>query len=283
MTWQPSRLQPWADRPWPIEPRALIALAEAGSGAEQMEPPATGPRLATKVRGAIAVIPLEGVIMPWKAEAFADATASAAADPAIGGIVMAIDSPGGVITGVPEAAAEIFALRGSKPMVAISTGMMASAAYWIGSAADTLISSPSAYTGSIGVWTMHADLTKLLDDFGVKISLISAGKYKVEGNWFEPLGDEARAAIQTDVDEAYDMFLKAVARHRGVTAAAVRNGYGEGRVLSAERAKEADLVDRIGTLGAVLSSMAGPPKSIGRAASALARRLELDLELDAAG
>ncbi|MCI0547728.1 MAG: S49 family peptidase, partial [Candidatus Rokubacteria bacterium] len=139
--------------------------------------------------------------------------------------------------------------------------------------------SPSSYTGSIGVWTMHADLSKMLDEIGIKVSLISAGKYKVEGNWFEPLGEEARAALQVDVDDAYREFLGAVARHRGVTAAAVRNGYGEGRVLNAQRAKEAGLVDKIGPLTAVIGQLVGPPKPAptpGRSAVGLRRRLDLD-------
>lgn len=276
MPWQPNCLQPWAERPWPMEPRALAALAGDGAGAEQLDPPASGPRLATKVRGAVAVIPLEGVIMPWKAEAVAESVLAAAADPAIGATVLAIDSPGGVITGVPEAADAIFATRGQKPLIAVTTGMMASAAYWIGSAADTLVSSPSAYAGSIGVWTMHADLSQMLEQAGVKVSLISAGKYKVEGNWLEPLADEARAAIQADVDDAYDSFVRAVARHRGTKPSDVRAGYGEGRVLNAEKAKAAGLVDRIGTLGAVLGALSGPPKALGRAASTLRRRLDLD-------
>jgi signal peptide peptidase SppA len=277
MLWQPSRLQPWAERPWPIEPRSLAALVTEGVGHEGLEPPAAGPRLATKVRGDVAIVPLEGVVMPWKAEAFAGAVTAAMADSTVGAVVLAIDSPGGVITGVPEAADEIFATRGVKPIYAVSTGLMASAAYWLGSAADRVIASPSAYVGSIGVWTMHADLSKLLEEMGVKVSLISAGKYKVEGNWFESLSDEARAALQEDVNDAYASFLGAVGRHRGVSATEVRNGYGEGRVLNADRAKAAGLIDKIGTLGAVVGQLVGTPKGPpGRSASALRRRLDLD-------
>lgn len=277
MSWQPSRLQPWAELPWPMYPGALAAMIADGAGADALTPPAAGPRLATKVRGAVAVVSLEGTIMPWKAEAFADAVVSAAAEPGIGAIVMAIDSPGGVITGVPEAAEQIRAVRAEKPLIAVSMGMNASAAYWLSSAAKTVVASPSSYTGSIGVWTMHADVSKLLEDYGVKITLISAGKYKVEGNFFEPLGDVAKASIQADVNDAYTMFVKAVADHRGVSQAAVREGYGEGRVLNAHRALDAKLVDSVGTLGSVLAALAGPPKQVtGRAALALRRRLDLD-------
>lgn len=266
-------------RPWPMEPVALARLATEGpTASDPLEPPATGPRVASKVRGAVALIGLEGVVVPWKVEAFAGAVRAAAADPGVGALVLAIDSPGGVITGVPEAAETIYSLRGSKPITAVSTGLMASAAYWIGSAADTVVASPSAYAGSIGVWTMHADLSKLLDGMGIKVNLISAGKYKVEGNFFEPLSDEARASIQGDVDDAYDQFLAAVARHRADTPGNVRKGYGEGRVLNARRAKEAGLVDRIETLDTVVGKLAAPttPRPAGRAAAGLRRRVELE-------
>jgi signal peptide peptidase SppA len=269
----PDLLRPHSEKPWPMEPQALAGLLSGGYLADTMSPPSAGPKVAPKVRGAVAVIPLEGVIMPWKAEAFADAVLSASADPSISAIVMAVDSPGGVITGVPEAADAIRGVRNSKPMVAVSTGMNASAAYWLSSAAKTVVSSPSAYTGSIGVWTAHADLSKMLEDAGIKVTLISAGKHKVEGNMFAPLSDEAKAAIQEDVDDAYGQFVKAVASHRGVSQQAVREGYGEGRVLNAERAKKAGLIDEVGTLGTVIGALIPPS---GRNAKTLLRKLDLD-------
>lgn len=276
MPWQPESLRAYAERPWAMEPQALASLIATGHLADTMAPPTSGPRIAKKVTGAVAVIPLEGVIMPWKAEAFADAVLSAAADSSIGAIVLSVDSPGGMIVGVPEAADAIRGVRGSKPMVAVSTGLNASAAYWLSSAAKSVVSSPSASTGSIGVWTAHLDASAFLAQAGLKVTLISAGKYKVEGNMFEPLSTDAQAAIQGEVDDAYSQFVKAVASHRGVAQADVRNGYGEGRVLNADRAMKAGLVDAIQILGAVISDLTGSTTKIGRSAKTLSRKLDLD-------
>jgi ClpP class serine protease len=102
--------------------------------------------------------------------------------------------------------------------------------------------------------------------------LISAGKYKVEGNPFEPLSDEARAAFQARVDDYYRMFVDAVARYRGVSAAEVRSGFGEGRVVGAREAVRLGMADRIATLDEALSRLQGSSASKRPGAQAHYRR-----------
>lgn len=220
----------------------------------------------------IAVIPIRGVIAHrmgsmddssggTSAERIGAMLRTVASDPSIGTIVYDVDSPGGTIPGVQELAAEMFALRGQKKQIAVANGLMASAAYWLASQADEIVSIPSGTVGSIGVFTAHQDLSKALEKEGVNVTLISAGKFKTEGNPFEPLSEEARAVIQGRVDEAYAQFTKDVARGRGVSAADVRSGYGEGRALPAKDAKAAGLVDRIATMDDVIGKLAGAQSS----------------------
>jgi ClpP class serine protease len=95
--------------------------------------------------------------------------------------------------------------------------------------------------------------------------VIRAGKYKVEGNPFEPLSDEGRAFIQARVDEAYSSFVKDVARGRGVNVSDVKGGYGQGRALSAKDALTAGLIDRIGTMEDTFSRVLGKGHSTMRA------------------
>jgi len=212
--------------------------------------------------GRIAVVPIYGVIMQrsdYRWETSTEETGALLdaliARPDVDSIVLDINSPGGTVSGTPELAEKIFNARGEKKIVAVANSMAASAAYWIGSAASEFVVTPSGAAGSIGVWNMHIDQSKMLETFGVKASIISAGKYKVEGNSFEPLGEEARAEMQRVVDEYYDQFVSAVARNRGVTSSAVKGGYGEGRVLTASRAKDAGLVDRVATMSQVLGRL----------------------------
>jgi ClpP class serine protease len=122
-----------------------------------------------------------------------------------------------------------------------------------------------------------------LDQAGIGITLIAAGRYKVEGHAFSPLGDEARAAIQSDVNDWYGWFVDAVARGRRTTAAAVRSGYGEGRALNAQRALGAHLIDVIGTGELVLRNLGVGRDGAGRNAQTLLRKLKLDQDMENAG
>jgi signal peptide peptidase SppA len=228
-------------------------------------------------RGAVAVLPLRGVIAHrmggmdemsggMSAERFTSMIRSAAADPGISSIVIDVDSPGGTVAGVSEAADAVFQAREQKRIVAVANATMASAAYWIASQAHELVAVPSALDrsiGSIGVFTVHQDLSAHLEKEGVKVTLIKAGKHKAEANPFEPLSEELKAEIQASVDAAYGAFVKAVARGRGVSVADVKGGYGEGRALSAADAKAAGLIDRIASMDDVIGKLAGRRSAAG--------------------
>lgn len=177
------------------------------------------------------------------------------ADPNVGAIVFDHDSPGGSVYGVAELSDQIHAARGAKPIVAVVNSLSASASYWLASAADEIVITPGGEAGSIGVWTAHQDWSKFYEQKGIATTLVSAGKYKVEGHPYGPLNDEARAAIQDGVDKYYGMFVEHVARNRGDSTKNVRAGYGEGRVLVARDAVEAKLANRIGTMDQVIAEL----------------------------
>lgn len=256
-------------RPWAILPEALtmlVAALEAGPMAAELKAAEDGGAAKpTQAAGGTMVIPVQGYIVP-RANAMLEAwfgvtgisrikaqLREAIANPSVGRIVFDVDSPGGSVEGVAELASEILAARGKKPMTAVANGLMASAAYWIGSAADEIVVTPSGMVGSIGVLAVHEEVSGLLEKEGVAVTLITAGKYKAEANPYEPLGEEARAAIQKDVNHFYGMFVAAVAKGRGVKPAEVRGGFGEGRVVNAAEAVGLGMADRVATLDDVLS------------------------------
>jgi signal peptide peptidase SppA len=199
------------------------------------------------------------------------------ADESVSKIVLNIDSPGGLTGGVSELANKIMAARGQKPIVAVANSLAASAAYWIGSAADQFFASPGATVGSIGVYAMHQDVSKMAEDAGVKTTFISAGKYKTGGNQFEPLDDATKSRIQQRVDDTYAMFVRDVARGRGVPEATVRGGFGEGDVLMAKRAKAEGMIDGVLTFDDVLSrTYKASPASEGVAAEDVDPPVQVD-------
>jgi|GEM_PF-768249 len=263
-------------RVWALRPEKLHAINElirmradgqkftAEELRERIGAGPTSPRPRASTPGTLAMIPVLGVIS-HRMNLMADISGgtsieqltaqirAALADPAVKAIVLDVDSPGGSVDGVAELASEIFEARGQKKIIAIANGMAASAAYWLASAADEFVVTPTGAVGSIGVFAAHQDLSKALEAEGVKISLISAGKYKTEGNPYEPLSDEARAEMQSKVDAFYGMFSKAVARYRGATPADVRSGFGQGRMVMAADAVRENMADRVATLDDVLA------------------------------
>ena len=166
-------------------------------------------------------------------------------DESVRRIVLDIDSPGGSVYGVGELAASIRAARAQKPIVAVANSLAASAAYWIGCSASKFFMSPGAEVGSIGVWMAHEDWSKAVADSGVDVTLISAGKFKTEGNPYGPLDAAAKAFMQSRTDNYYAAFTKAVAAGRGVPIDAVRSGMGQGRVLGAAQAMAERMVDGV--------------------------------------
>jgi signal peptide peptidase SppA len=168
-------------------------------------------------------------------------------------------SPGGVVTGTDELSSQIFAARGTKPIIAHVNGYAASAAYWIASAADEIVVTSSGQVGSIGVIGVHDDVSAALEKMGVKKTIISSGKYKAEGSPFGPLSDEARTHRQQEADAYYDDFVRAVARNRNVSLSAVRDGFGQGRMVRAEAAIAEGMADRIATLDETIARFAGHP------------------------
>lgn len=163
-------------------------------------------------------------------------------------IILDVNSPGGAVSGVPELSKMIFDARDKKSIIAQVDADAFSAAYWIATAAQEIVVTPSGEVGSVGVYTMHEDLSKYYEEAGIKETFISAGQFKVEGNPFEPLSEEARAAIQTRVDDYYSMFIADVARNRGVSKAEVEKNFGQGRVVGAQDAISLKMADRIGTM-----------------------------------
>lgn len=283
----PYILAAFASEYWAMEETKLMAiidlLAMQADGvkfsAEEIEArisPQTAAAVARR-EGAVAIVPLRGIISPrasavpnsstgggLTAEGFIRSVEAVAQDDGVKAIIIDADTPGGNVLNVDEASAAVAAVRGIKPIVVQVTGSLASAGYWIGASADEIVMSPSSQAGAIGVRTAYDDVTERLAKEGVAREILSAGKFKGEG-LLGPLSDETRAYMQGRLDEYYGMFIERVAKGRGVTSAAVRDGFGQGRVLGAAGAVREGMADRIATMNETLARFgAGPAQPQGR-------------------
>jgi signal peptide peptidase SppA len=268
-----------AQTTWLMDPAALEQIQREmrhlpRPTAEQLE--VVTARLAArsmkKVAGKVAVLQVHGIIErrlsdagyyygSFCTERGGEELMALLARPDVGAVVLDIDSPGG--TDCEEFAELVYRGRDAKTIVAVANSYAASAAYWIGSAASQFAVTPGGLVGSVGAYILHMDWSKALDDAGVKPTFVKAGRFKAETNPYEPLNDDARDHLQEIVDDSYTRFIKAVARNRGATPGEVRGKeYGEGRILTAERAIDAGMVDRIATLREVVAKLGGTPDGL---------------------
>lgn len=200
----------------------------------------------------VAFIPMRGTLVhrngdPWYGTRGYDDIRrefdAAMADPDVAGIVFDIHSGGGMVYGNFELAEHIRKGRDEKPSLAVVNAGAMSGAYSLGSSSKRMVSTPSGDSGSIGVLTMHVDMSKALEKFGVSISLIHAGEHKVDGNPFSPLPDNVRADMQARLDGMWQKFISTVAVNRGMSEQAVRDT--QARVYQADEAVKIGLVDAI--------------------------------------
>lgn len=260
--------------------RGLRQLAELHRDARAHAEARGGQRAGGRSTGSVAIIPVFGFLThrgdvvnsmeTTSTAALAEAARTAAADPAVDSILLELDSPGGEVYGVTEAATALRQARASKPLIAAVNTHAGSAAYWLAAQADEIVVTPSGEVGSIGVFGAHEDKSEALKAQGRKLTIVSAGKYKVERSAHAPLSDEALGAMQADVDRYYGMFVSDVAKGRKVPVDSVRSGFGEGRMVGAKESVAVGMATAVGTLDDAVRRAASLGAERRRSMSALA-------------
>lgn len=254
---------------WAIDHSRLASmLSEARVGSPQRT------ARVPKIDGDVALLPMHGVISQrgslWQelfggtaTQSFGAAYTRAVNDDAVKAIVFDVDSPGGTVSGVQELADIIHTGSQLKPTYAVANSQAASAAYWLASQVGPgkFFAAPGSEVGSVGVFRLHEDISGMLEQDGVKVTLIATPQYKTEANPYEPLSDEAREFHLAQVQATYEQFVKDVARGRGTTKARVEADYGKGRALNATDATANGMVDGVLTLGNLLGKFGGKAKA----------------------
>ncbi len=210
----------------------------------------------------VAVLPVMGVVRPRTGGLWVESTnlrmlandlEVAIKDRSVRAIILDIDSPGGLLVGTQEFADMVFDARKAKPITAYVTGMAASAGYWIASSASEVVMADTAEAGSIGVVTTYFDWSKFDEKLGVReIEIVSSQSPLKRAR---PTTETGRDAIQARVDHQADIFIDRVARNRGVSRDTVANEFGQGDLLVGERAVEAGLADRLGSLDQLIREL----------------------------
>ena len=245
---------------WAMEESALKAFFEmnlstlieaAGTSAAVNKP------VGMKINNGIATIKISGVLLKtvpdwlryWGVEAtgYDEITGqlkAALKSEEVTGIHLQVSSPGGEVDGLADTADMIFAARSEKPVTATIEDLGASAAYWLSSQAESIGAGRTAEVGSIGVYTVYADMSKRAEEMGIKVIVIKSGEHKGMGVPGAKITDAQIEAVQELVDQIADSFISAVAAGRGKKKGEVR-GWASGRLWIAKTALDMGLIDTV--------------------------------------
>ena len=226
----------------------------------------------------ILVMNVEGTIM--KAESSFGGTSSvrmrqnlreAAANPQVRGIMLNISSPGGHVDGTDELALEIARTAEIKPVHAFANGLMASAAFWIGSQAAVISASRTSEVGSLGTVAVVHDFSGAFEAEGIKTHVISTGKFKGAFVQGAEITEEMLEDLQASVDALNEFFMEAVESGRGMPRSQVKSLF-DGRVHLAADALKLGLIDKVQSFeGAIADLTAVLPDSVSDEAVAMER------------
>lgn len=160
-------------------------------------------------------------------------------------VILRINSPGGTTTGGEALYLAIRELAEKKPVTAVFGTVAASSAYLVGLASDYIVARGNSITGSVGVILQWAEVTKLLENIGVKMEEVRSGELKAVPSPFRPLDEEGRQLTREMVEEAEAWFRALVAERRSINPSTVP-GLSEGRVYSGRQALRYKLIDAVG-------------------------------------
>ncbi|RWC47963.1 MAG: S49 family peptidase [Mesorhizobium sp.] len=239
------------------------------------EPLAPG-SFATRI-GTTAVIPIFGPLMArmnrdyWSYEEIIRDLRLAVADPNTTSILLDVDSPGGTVSGIDTAAAEIARAATSKPMVAHIGGMGCSAAYWLPAAAGEVVASRTSLIGSVGALIRYADLEGILTKLGANIVEVIASQSP--NKRLDPNSEEGRQELQAIADHGAEMFISALAEARGADRETIMATYGQGLVFTAPDAQARGMIEKIASFEETLADLAARP-ALSRTAAAAAASAE---------
>lgn len=158
-------------------------------------------------------------------------------------IVFDINSYGGEAAGCFELADEIREARSRKSLLAVVDSNCCSAAYAIASAATRVIVTPSGQAGSIGVIAMHISMEKMLDQWGLEVTIMSSFEHKGDGNPYKKLPENVRNDIAAQVEKRALEFVSLVAKNRNISEDLVRET--ESRTFRADDALQRKLIDAV--------------------------------------
>lgn len=221
-----------------------------------------------EVRGDKAIINIQGSLVNadawWHKYAAGEVTSYAAIKGAasqlagnadIKEVILNVSSGGGSFSGLSSTGKALRTLGKVKKVVGYTEDVSASAGYWLLSSASKVYASETAELGSIGVIAMYQDVSKALQEDGIKFHVVKAGKFKDYGNSFSEFSEEELGYLQSRVDQAYKFFVKHVASARKLSTKSNEH-WAEAQMFFAEEAKQVGLIDEVADFSDIITASA---------------------------
>ncbi|MCX7957271.1 MAG: signal peptide peptidase SppA [Endomicrobia bacterium] len=180
------------------------------------------------------------------------------------GILIKINSPGGSVAAVQDVYNKILSIKNiyKKPVICYVQELCASGGYYVSCACDKIISAEGSIIGSIGVLLQVGNISDLLKKVGVKVEVIKSSKYKDIGSIYRDMLPEEKQILENIVNAAYEQFVEAVAKGRGLTKEQVLQ-FADGRIFIATQAKQLFMIDDIGTEDKAIEEIKNLAKIVG--------------------
>ena len=167
-------------------------------------------------------------------------------------VVLRVNSPGGSVAASMKIRAALDLLQAEKPLVASYGDYAASGGYWISNGCQKIYADATTITGSIGVFSMIPELSKVAKKVGVGVETIGSNKHSDMMSLMRPFDADELNYMQASVEDIYELFVKLVADSRELTVEQV-DAIAQGRVWAATDALQIGLIDEIGTLQDAIS------------------------------
>jgi protease IV len=160
-------------------------------------------------------------------------------------VIVHVDSPGGTTAGSEQLYDSLMQLKEKKPLVIVVDSLAASGGYITALAGDHIVAGQTSLIGSVGVLFQYPNVVELLDKIGVKVESIKSSPLKAAPNGFEPTSPEARAAINSIIQDSYAWFKGIVKDRRHLDDEGLAR-VADGRVFTGHQGIDLNLIDEIG-------------------------------------
>lgn len=196
----------------------------------------------------VAYLPIKGVI--YDSHYYTKYLKAFFKDPSIKAVLLRIESPGSAAGSAEAIALELDNLKKEfpKPIIALSENICTSGAYYIAACADYIITTPSAFVGSIGTQIPYQfKLKEFIEQFKIYYQVIKAGEYKAVTDPFAPISPEQVAYLQALAEDSYQNFVEHIAHHRSRISASQKDIWANGKIFTGRQALTLGLIDAIGS------------------------------------